>query len=80
MAVNCPWISKAIRLQPDDFGALIRALFEKPKSEGPKVVGYVGKIAVGMTSLGHKVVADSGPARATKCRQADHVNPMNSPP
>jgi hypothetical protein len=66
MALHCPWTSKVIRVQPDDFGGLIWALLKKPKSEGPKVVQNIEKIAAGMTSLGPKIAAGSSPARPTK--------------
>jgi hypothetical protein len=65
MAFDRPWKSEVIRVQPDDFGGLIWALLKKPKSEGPEVVGYIGKVAVGMTSLGPKITAGSCPAGAT---------------
>ncbi len=66
MAFHCPRTSEVIRVQPDDFGGLIGALLKKPKSEGPKVIGYIGKMAVGTTSPEPKIVAGSSPPRATK--------------
>ena len=50
-------------------------LLKTPKSEAPRVVGYIGKIAVGMISLGLKIAAGSSPAGATKYHQAAHANP-----
>jgi len=69
MALDRPWTSEGICAQPDDFGGLIWALLKKSKSEGPKVIGYIGKMAVGTTSLEPKIVAGSSPPRATKSDQ-----------
>jgi hypothetical protein len=66
MALHCPWTPEVIRVQSDDFGGLNWALLKRPKSEGPKVVGYIEKIAVRATSLGPKIAAGSSPAGATK--------------
>jgi hypothetical protein len=41
-------------VQPDAFWGLFRGLLKNSKSEVPKVVGYVGKMAVGVTLLGPK--------------------------
>jgi len=71
-------MSEVIRVKPDAFWGLFWGLLKKPKSEGPKVLGYIGKIAVGMTSLVPKITAGSSPARATKCDQL-MLTDLNSP-
>lgn len=67
-------MSEVIRVQPDGFGGLFRGLLKKPKSEAPKVIEYLGKMAVRTTSLGPKMAAGSSPARATK---SDHTPSMS---
>jgi hypothetical protein len=73
-----PRTSEAIRVQPDGFGGLFRGLLKKPKSKAPKVIEYLGKMAVRTTSLGPKMAVGSSPTSATKCDQL-MLTDVNSP-
>jgi hypothetical protein len=51
------------------FGAFFGP-FEKNQKRGPKVIEYLGKMAVRTTSLGPKMAVGSSPVRATN---SDHL-------
>jgi hypothetical protein len=53
-------------VQPEGFGGLFRGLLRRPKDEAPKVIEYLGKMAVRTTSLGPKMAFGSSPTRATE--------------
>ena len=65
-------------MQPDAFWGLFWGLLKNSKGEAPKVIEYLGKMAVRTTSLGPKMAVGSSPAHATNSERLMLTNDLNS--